>query len=315
VILALTVLGPGPPGWAGYLEFAFGVGAVLAATVERGSWSDRRLGGADPGPRRWPSRAGALGPRSRSGPGLAGTRGSCLAVAGAGPLPAGGGPPAPLLQRSVPPAGWIRADLRASSRGSRMAGLAVGGACSCPRLAHLGREAGLAVLGVAARAPRLAAGGRRARWCSASTRAPPCRWWRSPCSARSPLFAELPAPAIEGPGRWRCGPVRLERRGPCCESGRGDPGDAYFTIAAGELDRRCRTAGSWAGTGRGDGVGEIALLRAVPRTATVTAAHTPANRIFQLDRDLFLDRGARARPRPGGQGRGHRPRRGWQTGR
>src|SRR6267378_5588863 len=32
VVLALTVLGR-PPGWAGYLEFAFGAGAVLAATV------------------------------------------------------------------------------------------------------------------------------------------------------------------------------------------------------------------------------------------------------------------------------------------
>src|SRR6266704_2124218 len=43
VILALTVLGR-PPGWAGYLEFAFGVGAVLAATVSA-VLVGRRLGG------------------------------------------------------------------------------------------------------------------------------------------------------------------------------------------------------------------------------------------------------------------------------
>ena len=65
----------------------------------------------------------------------------------------------------------------------------------------------------------------------------------------------------------------------------GDPGDAYYAIAAGELDvlqdgrflRRC---------GRGEGVGEIALLRAVPRTATVTA-HTAAT-VYKLDREPFL---------------------------
>ena len=65
----------------------------------------------------------------------------------------------------------------------------------------------------------------------------------------------------------------------------GEKDDAYYAIAAGELDvrqdgrflRRC---------GRGEGVGEIALLRAVPRTATVTA-HTPAT-VYELNRDPFL---------------------------
>jgi CRP-like cAMP-binding protein len=65
----------------------------------------------------------------------------------------------------------------------------------------------------------------------------------------------------------------------------GDPGDAYFAIAAGELD--AEQDGQWLGRyGRGEGVGEIALLRAVPRTATVTA-HTAAT-VYRLDRDLFL---------------------------
>ena len=65
----------------------------------------------------------------------------------------------------------------------------------------------------------------------------------------------------------------------------GDPGDDYYAIAAGELDveqdghflRRC---------GRADGVGEIALLREVPRTATVTA-HTAAT-VYRLSREPFL---------------------------
>ena len=65
----------------------------------------------------------------------------------------------------------------------------------------------------------------------------------------------------------------------------GEPGDSYYAIATGEFDvlqdghflRRC---------GRGEGIGEIALLRAVPRTATVVA-HSDAT-VYQLDRQLFL---------------------------
>jgi CRP-like cAMP-binding protein len=97
-----------------------------------------------------------------------------------------------------------------------------------------------------------------------------------------PLFAELPAPAIEGlaaaltPVHARAGTVLIRQ----C-----DPGDAYYAIAAGQLDvvqdgrflRRC---------GRGDGVGEIALLRTIPRTASVTA-YTDAT-VYALRREPFL---------------------------
>src|SRR5256885_1192221 len=85
VVLALTVLGR-PPSWAGYLEFAFGAGAVLAATVSA-LLVGRRLGG--------PILAAALGFSGALavvafGPGLAGTV-ILLAVARAGPpLLAGG---------------------------------------------------------------------------------------------------------------------------------------------------------------------------------------------------------------------------------
>src|SRR6266705_564218 len=245
VILALTVLGR-PPSWAGYLEFAFGVGAVLAATVSA-VLVGRRLGG--------PILAAALvfsGALAAVafGPALAGTV-VLLAMAGAGHL---------LLEVST------------------MAGLAVG-ALLVPALAHLGGSR-LAVLGVAAVLPLAAvAGGRAVFRLDAGTAVPVVEI----ALLRSlPLFAELPAPAIEGLAA-ALRPVRLEAGAVLIRQ--GDPGDAYFAIAAGELD--AEQDGRFLGRyGRGDGVGEIALLRSVPRTATVIA-HTPAT-VYQLDRDLFL---------------------------
>jgi hypothetical protein len=65
----------------------------------------------------------------------------------------------------------------------------------------------------------------------------------------------------------------------------GDPGERFFLIAAGEL--AVEVDGTFRGSmGPGDGFGEIALLRDVPRTATVTAV-TPAD-LAALDRAAFL---------------------------
>jgi CRP-like cAMP-binding protein len=66
---------------------------------------------------------------------------------------------------------------------------------------------------------------------------------------------------------------------------KGDPGDHYLLIAAGEVDvtddaRHLRTCGP------GDGVGEIALLRRVPRTATVVARTRV--QAFTIDAHAFL---------------------------
>jgi MFS family permease len=269
VILALTVLGR-PPSWAGYLEFAFGAGAVLAATVSA-LLVGRRLGG--------PILAAALGFSGALavvafGPGLAGTV-ILLAVAGAGHLLLEVATRT-LLQRSVPPR--LIGRIFGVLEGFTMAGLAVG-ALLVPALAHLGGSR-LAVLGVAAVLPLAAvAGGRAVFRLDAGTAVPVVEI----ALLRSlPLFAELPAPAIEGLAA-ALRPVRLEAGAVLIRQ--GDPGDAYFAIAAGELD--AEQDGHFLGRyGRGDGVGEIALLRAVPRTATVTA-HTAAT-VYQLDRDLFL---------------------------
>ena len=269
VILALTVLGRSP-GWAGYLQFAFGAGALLAATVSA-VLVGRRLSG--------PILAAALAfsvalAVVAFGLGLAGTV-ALLAVAGAGHSLLAVATRT-LLQRSVPP--QLIGRIFGVLEGLMMAGFALG-ALLVPALAHLGGSR-LAVLGVAAVLPLAAvAGGRAVFRLDAGTAVPVVEI----ALLRSlPLFAELPAPAIEGlaaalrPVQLSAGAVLIRQ---------GDPGDAYFAIAAGELD--AEQDGQFLGRyGRGDGVGEIALLRAVPRTATVTA-HTAAT-VYRLDRDLFL---------------------------
>jgi CRP-like cAMP-binding protein len=65
----------------------------------------------------------------------------------------------------------------------------------------------------------------------------------------------------------------------------GEPGDRYYAIAAGEATvTHARTVS--ATLRRGDGFGEIALLRDVPRTATVTAA--TRMQLYSLEKDAFL---------------------------
>jgi len=65
----------------------------------------------------------------------------------------------------------------------------------------------------------------------------------------------------------------------------GDPGDSYFIVRSGTLD--VAIDGIQVNTlGPGDGFGEIALLRDIPRTATITT--TSPVELFALDREPFL---------------------------
>jgi MFS family permease len=269
VILAISVLGR-PQAWAGYLDFAFGAGAVLAATVSA-VLIGRRLGG--------PILAAALLfsvalAALAFGLGLAGTM-ALLAAAGASDTLLEVAIRT-LLQRSVPP--QLIGRVFGVLEGFTMAGYALG-ALLVPLLVHLGGSR-LALLGVAAVLPIAAAvGGRALFGLDADTPVPVVEI----ALLRSlPLFAELPAPAIEGLAAALT-PVHLPADAVLIRQ--GDPGDAYYAIASGELDalqdghflRRC---------GRGEGVGEIALLRAIPRTATVIV-HSAAT-VYELNRELFL---------------------------
>jgi len=269
VIVAISVLDR-PQAWAGYLTFACGVGAVLAATVSA-VLVGRRLGAPILGAALVLS--GALAALAL-GLGAVGTV-ALLAVAGASYTLLDIATRT-LLQRSVPP--QLIGRVFGLLEGLMMAGYALG-ALMVPALVYLGGSR-LALLGVAAVLPLAAAvGGRALFGLDAETPVPVVEI----ALLRSlPLFAELPAPALEGlaaaltPVHLAPGTVLIRQ---------GDHGDAYYAIAAGELDvqhdghflRRC---------GRGEGVGEIALLRDIPRTATVTA-HSAAT-VYELHRDLFL---------------------------
>jgi MFS family permease len=269
VIVAINVLRR-PEAWAGYLNFASGAGAVLAATVSA-VLVGRRLGAPILGAALMFS--GALAALAL-GLGVSGTV-ALLAVAGASATLLDIATRT-LLQRSVPPR--LIGRIFGLQEGLMMAGYAVG-ALLVPLLVYLGGSQ-LALLGVAAVLPLAAAAGGRALFgLDAETPVPVVEI----ALLRSlPLFAELPAPAIEGLAAALT-PIHLAPRALLIRQ--GDHGDAYYAIAAGELEvmhdghflRQC---------GRGEGVGEIALLRDIPRTATVIA-HSAAT-VYELPRDLFL---------------------------
>jgi MFS family permease len=269
VILAISVLDRSQA-WAGYLNSAYGVGALLAAVVSA-TLVGRRLG--------LPILAAALLLSGAlavlvSEPGLAATV-ALLIVVGAGRALLDVASRT-LMQRSVP--ARLLGRVFGLLEGLTMAGLAIG-ALLVPGLVYLGGSR-LALIGVAAVLPLAAAAGGRALFgLDSGTPVPVVEI----ALLRSlPLFAELPVSELEGLAAALT-PVTLPAGAELIRQ--GDPGDAYYAIAAGELDarqdghllRRC---------GRGEGVGEIALLRSIPRTATVVA-HSDTT-VYRLDREPFL---------------------------
>ncbi len=269
VILAVSVLGLSHA-WVGYLNFAYGIGAVLAATVSV-VLIGRRLGVPIVSAALLLSIALAA---LASDVGLAVTV-ALLAVAGASHTVLDVSNRT-LLQRSVPAP--LIGQVFGILEGLQAAGWALG-TLLVPLLVHLGGSR-LALLGVAAVLPLAAAvGGRGLFNLDAEAPVPVVEIGL----LRSlPLFAELPGPALEAlaasltPVELPAGTVLIRQ---------GDPGDAYYAIATGELDvqqdgrflRRCV---------RGEGVGEIALLHSIRRTATVIA-HSNAT-VYRLNQEPFL---------------------------
>ena len=102
---------------------------------------------------------------------------------------------------------------------------------------------------------------------SKRTRRSPLVEERTALLRRSPLFAPLPLTALDRLAEGLV-PVSYEEGEVVMQE--GGPGDRYVLIAHGEVDVSAN--GRLLGTsGPGDGLGEIALLRRTPRTATVVA--------------------------------------------
>jgi MFS family permease len=96
------------------------------------------------------------------------------------------------------------------------------------------------------------------------------------------IFAALPAPSLEGIAR-DLEPLTVSQGTVVIKE--GERGDCYYAVAEGEL-AVSRDSQLLQMVTRGDGFGEIALIREVPRQATVTAA-TDAT-LYTLDRELFV---------------------------
>jgi hypothetical protein len=99
---------------------------------------------------------------------------------------------------------------------------------------------------------------------------------------RVPMFGLLPLTMLERlahalvPVTYKANEVVMRE---------GEPGDRYYIVASGRLE--VTSGGRPIGTnGPGDGLGEIALLRRVPRTATVRAAED--SELFALDGPDFV---------------------------
>jgi len=269
VVLAVAVLHHGGA-TAGYLNAAFGAGGVLGVAVTVALVGRRRLAPALlVGLALW---AAALGIVAAAPSTIAAF--ALLAVAGVGrtTLDVAG---RTLLQRIARPDALAR--VFGLLEGVSMAGLAVG---SIAASAFVGLAGGRgAFVCLAAVLPLSAVLVLRSVLSADSSVLPVVEIARL---RALPIFSPLGAPALEGlaralePVEANVGDVVIRE---------GEPGDRFYIVADGELD--VSVGGKQVGgLERGDCFGEIALLRDVPRTATVTA-RTPVL-LDALDKGTFL---------------------------
>jgi MFS family permease len=270
VVIALRILDLGPSG-VGFLNSADGVGALVGVLVLLGVITTGRLSGVfGLGILMWGVPLVVLGIRPSVPLALL-----CFGVVGVGNIlvdVAG----LTLLQRTAPD------EVRAR----------VFGVFESVFLATIGIGAIIAPLLMAAFGPRgalIAAGGGLSAivllfWRRLGTVDAPAAVPESELLLlrRIPIFAPLPPVTLEQLASLLS---RVHVDAGDVVFSAGVPGDRFYVIASGEVtvapvDRPPLTLG------RGDYFGEIALLRDVPRTATVTARTNTA--LYALERDVFI---------------------------
>jgi len=269
-ILAIEVLDMGDPG-VGVLGSAIGLGGVLGAAVAVAAGTGRRLA-----PLfglslvAWGAPIAMVGlvpvaPVALVALAVVGVGNALLDVAGF-----------TLLQRGID--NRARGSVFAVLEVLASAGVSIGGLAASMLVQGPGIRAALVITGIAL--PLVAVGGWRwVRRLDAEGVVPE----RQAALLRGiPLFASLPLAAVE---RVAAG----MRPAAFAEGDRlttqGEPGDGYLVIESGavevSIDDRPRHR-----EGPGQGIGEIALLRSVPRTATVTAVEPVT--AWVIDSETFI---------------------------
>ncbi len=270
VVLAISLLGLGQGG-PGYLNAAFGLGAVLAIFVTVTFVGKQRLipwmiGAAVV----WGGAFLVLGLKSSVAAAIV------LLVAGGVSFMVFDVTGRTLLQRSAPPEALAR--IFGVVEGISMLGGAIGALIVPVLVSTLGAKA--AVIGTGAVLPlAILLCGRALLDVDVSATVPVVEI----ALLRSVRFLEaLPAPELEALARSL---VRVDVAPGAVLIREGDLGDRFYVIADGEVDAR-RGDAFFERLRRSDGFGEIALLRDVPRTATCTAVGSVC--LYSLDRDTFL---------------------------
>jgi MFS family permease len=270
VLMSIELLGTGVSG-AGFLTATFGGGVVLGGVSTLALVGRRRLApwlgvgavvvglqllliGAVPAP------GSALVLLALGGIGMA-----LVDVAGQ-----------TLLQRIAPDA--VRARVFGVLEGLLLAAEALGSFLVAPVVLLLGVRGALIAFGAALPLVALAAAPRFARIDGRVII--PVR--EIGVLQRVSIFAPVSAAVLESAARRL---VQLELPAGTVVIREGEPGDRFYVIVGGTL-RVTRAGTTLRDMGAGDSFGEIALLRDVPRTATVTALTDVE--LYALDRAAFL---------------------------
>ncbi len=270
VVLAIDVLALGA-GWVGYLNAAFGVGGVLGGLLAVTLVGRRHLappialgvvlfGAAFVVIALWPSTLMAVILLGLSGVGRALLDVGCRS----------------LLQRTTP--SEVLGRVFGLLEGVMMGGLALGALLVPPLVALGGSKAALIGAGLLLPLITLLV----ARPLIVVDRSAKVPVVEIALLRSMPLFASLPAPALEGIARAL---ERVELAPGSVVITMGEEGDRFYAIADGEVEVTSHGV-AVARLTRGNGFGEIALLEEVPRTATVIA--TTAVRLYTLEKGPFL---------------------------